>query len=324
MRLFVTGLAAFALTSGAFAGGDGDCLWDNDLEPDGFNARAVSPPVFPDIRVADDFTVTDDLGWAIRDFHCTVVEDAGWVPSGRIEVTFYADGGGCPGPAIAQRLVPVERMATGGQLFDRDVYEYWAFFAPIELGPRRYWVGHRDPLGAGAGTNYWVTSSGGEGETSPGCFSLDAGATWVTEGPDWDHAFKITGAINCTPCKGDINGDCVVSFDDLLQVLSAWGPCPGPTSCNDPPACPAATCGPQEECFCFMTFEGDRDCHLDFSCSNPECPGGSGDCPTGWSCYVETCCGVPVCAPDEDLCQNGAAPRPVSVLSGPTASGLKK
>ncbi len=29
------------------------------------------------------------------------------------------------------------------------------------------------------------------------------------------------------PCPGDVNGDRVVSFADLVAVLSAWGPCKG-------------------------------------------------------------------------------------------------
>jgi hypothetical protein len=313
-----------ALTSGAFAGG-GECLWDNNIVSDGVNGRALSPPGFPDIRVADDFVVRDANGWAVSDFHAAVIEDAAWVTSGRITITFYAAGGECPGAAIATRAVPVERSATGRQHFGRDEYEYWATFPEVILPPGRYWVGHRDAAGSGVGTNYWMTSDGGEGADTIACFSLDAGATWNPEGgPEWDHAFKITGRVNCEPCKGDINGDCFVNFDDLLQVLSGWGPCPDPTSCNDPPQCPAATCGPAEECFCFMTFEGDRDCHLDFFCENPACPGGSGDCPAGWSCYVETCCAEPTCAPDEDLCINQVAPRPVTALSGPTAAGLQK
>jgi len=47
----------------------------------------------------------------------------------------------------------------------------------------------------------------------------------------WDESdatFSVTGGID-----GDVNGDGVVNVEDLLQLLTAWGPCP------DPPAqCP--------------------------------------------------------------------------------------
>jgi len=38
-----------------------------------------------------------------------------------------------------------------------------------------------------------------------------------------DHFTIIKG----TPCAGDVNGDAVVNVADLLDLISAWGPCPG-------------------------------------------------------------------------------------------------
>ncbi len=40
-----------------------DLLWDNDIESNELNGRAISPPAFPDIRVADDFTIEDGDRW---------------------------------------------------------------------------------------------------------------------------------------------------------------------------------------------------------------------------------------------------------------------
>ena len=324
MRSIVTALTAMALTSGAFAGG-GECLWDNNIVSDGVNGRALSPPGFPDIRVADDFVVRDANGWAVSDFHAAVIEDAAWVTSGRITITFYAAGGECPGAAIATRAVPVERSATGRQHFGRDEYEYWATFPEVILPPGRYWVGHRDAAGSGVGTNYWMTSDGGEGADTIACFSLDAGATWNPEGgPEWDHAFKITGRVNCEPCKGDINGDCFVNFDDLLQVLSAWGPCPGGDACPDPGTCEAGfpACD-GKGCLCFLTPGGGGSCQTSAPCDQPLCPGGQGDCPSGFVCIIESCCGVPTCIAPEFLCDTGASAPPIP--SGVrTTTGIQK
>lgn len=323
MRSLIIGMSALALTSGALAGG-GD-LWDNNMEPDGFNGRALSPPNFPDIRVADDFVVSDPAGWRISDFHVTVIEDIDWVSSGRMEFVIYRNGD-CPGPVLGGNLVPIERMATGDELFGRAVYEYWAFFDPIKLPRGRYWIGHRDPGGQGVGTNYWLTSDGGPdgAGTAFGCFSLDAGQTWQTQGEGWQMAFKITGAINCEPCKGDINGDCFVNFDDLLQVLSGWGPCPSSGCpeggvCGDFPACG------DEGCLCFMRFGGGGICFDGATpCDQPLCLGGPGDCPPGWECAVETCCGEPICVPPERLCDTSGPRLPPPPAGTPTVSGIQK
>ena len=110
MRHFVTALIALALTSGTFCGED-DCLWDNDLIPDGWNGRGVSPPQFPDTRVADNFVIpARDKAWVLRGFHATVIEMEGWIPGTLLEVNIYADGGNCPGALIAQVSGRFERI----------------------------------------------------------------------------------------------------------------------------------------------------------------------------------------------------------------------
>ena len=77
-KVLAAGLAVafFAGTASA------QLLWDNNIEPDGFSGRAVSPPNFPDIRVADDFVVPQGLRWVIRDAHFDLVEDAAWTDAG--------------------------------------------------------------------------------------------------------------------------------------------------------------------------------------------------------------------------------------------------
>ena len=69
--LIVAVLALFAGTASAAI------LWDNGIVPNGVNGRAISPPAFPDIRVADDFTVPAGETWWIDDAHFNVIEDGG-------------------------------------------------------------------------------------------------------------------------------------------------------------------------------------------------------------------------------------------------------
>ena len=65
-------MTALALTSNATAG---NVLWDPPIVANGFNGRAVSPPGFPDIRVADDFTIGGDT--SVSGAHFGMIEDAG-------------------------------------------------------------------------------------------------------------------------------------------------------------------------------------------------------------------------------------------------------
>ncbi|MCP3905285.1 MAG: hypothetical protein GY715_16790 [Planctomycetes bacterium] len=50
-------------------------------------------------------------------------------------------------------------------------------------------------------------------------FSITIPATGV-------YLIRIAG-IDCNPVVGDVNGDCSVSFADILEVIGAWGPNPG-------------------------------------------------------------------------------------------------
>jgi hypothetical protein len=170
----------------------GDCTWDNNMVPNGFNGRAISPPSFPDIRVADDFVV--DAVCTLNAVHANVIEDAGWTDGGDGEVCIYDDTGGAgPGPALACFTATLNKTATGDVYFGREDYDYCYDGFNAILTPGTYWVGHRNANGGGAGTNYWMTSDGvpdGIGSDT-GWFSLDAGATWTAEGAGWHHAFAI-------------------------------------------------------------------------------------------------------------------------------------
>jgi hypothetical protein len=312
------------VTGVSLAGGrceDNPVLWDNDVVPNGFNGRAISPPVFPLIRVVDDFTITDSDGWDIKDFHPTCIEDGGWVPTLPLVVYIYADNPqtGCPGQLLNEITTDaVDRRDLGFQLFGRQVYAYSICFPSKKLLPGKYHIGHRWPNAGGAGTNYWLTSNGGEGTARTGCFSLDSGTTWVDQGAGWHHAFTITGDVNgggkC--CQEDIDKDCDVDFQDLLHLLAAWGPCPGQGECVGQVCGEFVPCE-GDVCFCFRTRPGDPSsgrCVNDFPCANPQCP--DGVCPAGMQCVYDTCCGAPTCAPT--TCELSPAERE---LLGPTATG---
>lgn len=322
MRRYATSLVACA-TVAVLAGtsmGQNLC-WDNDLEPNGVNGRATSPPGFPDIRVSDDFTVPDGTEWIVADFHKTNIEDATWnIGDGSHEVTIYADAGGCPGARLNQQVVGnVQREFQGFQLFDRDVYSYWIRIDGVPLPPGMYHISSRWPNGGGNGTTYWATSEGGEGTDKTGCFSLDAGATWQNEGAGWNHAFEVTGICEggCTPCPGDIDVDCKVTFNDLLILLANWGQCDGGEegNCDDPGTCDQGFTPCQDVCFCFSvdldndgTIEGF--CGESVSCAGlTPCPNGQPDCPAGFVCQFATCCpDGNVCIDEGTKCE-GAGPR---------------
>ena len=204
--LIVALLALFAGTANAGIlfdnsqnGGENVVLWDNDIVPNGFSGRAISPPSFPDIRVADDFTVPPGDTWWIKDAHFNIIEDAGWTHGGEVTVTFWDDVNNFPGARIAERTVSMEdgkfeRMDTNDEYFGRADFDYWvAFNDQIELGGGKYWISIRSDLGGGAGTNYWMTSKGGPNDSKTGAFSLDEGNSWNDEGAGWHHAFTITG-----------------------------------------------------------------------------------------------------------------------------------
>ena len=177
-----------------FAGED-EMLWDNGLIYTHNGGRAISPPVFPDIRVADDIVVRD-AGWVITTLTVTTLEDAGWDDGGDITVFIYEDTeGNGPGPIREQVTVPFRTIATGDIYFGREEFHYWIDNLSITLPAGKYWTGIRNGNGRGAGTNYWEGSNAGKDApgSDTGWFSVDGGATWRPEGSTWHHAFQIRG-----------------------------------------------------------------------------------------------------------------------------------
>ncbi|KAK6355958.1 hypothetical protein TWF718_000334 [Orbilia javanica] len=72
-------------------------------------------------------------------------------------------------------------------------------------------------------------------------------------------------------------------------------PCP-------PTICKAQTCGnfikrcdSKNDCWCGKSAEGTAVCFQNSWCSGLKQCKSTRDCPQGFTCFVETCCGVPVC-----------------------------
>ena len=199
MRKSIAIVVVLALFAGS---ANAALLWDNEMTPNGFSGRAISPPNFPDIRVADDFTVDISGRFTIEDFHANVIEDAGWTDGGEITLEIRADSGGQPGDIVGSHTGEYTRMFLDMQYFGRDDYDYWIEGIDISLPDGTYWATIRNASGGGAGTNYWMTSDGGaDGPgSSTGFFSLDGGGSWAEEGAGWHHAFQVTGVPEPTTC----------------------------------------------------------------------------------------------------------------------------
>jgi hypothetical protein len=187
------------------------CIWDNNVITDGVSGRALSPPSFPNIRVVDDFVVPLG-GCIIEDLALAVIEDTTWEDGGIVEVSIRRDGGGGPQrgeEGIVERVLrPFSKAGTGDVYFGRTSFEYYVEDVGIPLSAGRYWLGVRNPLGNGSGTNYWITSDGGPDgmESSNGYFSLDGGETFQIEGLRWHHAFVITTGLQLGACCQPTSG----------------------------------------------------------------------------------------------------------------------
>ncbi len=191
-------LVVAMLFSGSASAG---VLWDNGIVPNGSGARALSPPVFPDIRVADDVTFGGSV--QINGFHANVIQDGGWFHDGMITFEVRADtGGNGPGDILATHTGEFTSIDTGDDYFGRDDFDYWIEGIDISLGAGTYWLTIRNEGGGGAGTNYWMVSEGGiDGPgSSTGYFSLDSGENWTNGGDGWHHAFVVTGVPEPSTC----------------------------------------------------------------------------------------------------------------------------
>jgi hypothetical protein len=226
-------IGAVAVLPWIAAAADPVLLWDNGITAES-NGHAISPPVWPLIRQADDFVI-DDEAWLVTDIVYQVFEDAGWTRGDALETFFYAEGDGdVPGPQSRMFTTDFVEEFTGRQLFGRDEYLYFVNDVPLALGSGRHWLGPRNPDGGGEGTNYWVECLVGNGDcgadadgTFPNADSFDEGQSWQTHGSPYNFQFQLFGfrAIDASPfvfevTRGErIGGGLLSLADDDDEVL---------------------------------------------------------------------------------------------------------
>jgi hypothetical protein len=102
------------------------------------------------------------------------------------------------------------------------------------------------------------------------------------------------------------SGSGLHSVPNTISIVSsspenrAIGACCAPYACDQGEPCATGInwCNGRFDCYCFQTADGGSNCAADFGCSGrTPCPNGQSDCPAGEICYVNTCCGDPVCGP---------------------------
>jgi hypothetical protein len=206
-----------------------DVQWDNNVQSNGKNGRAISPPLFPNIRVVDDIEVHPG-GWSIDEIALHVVEDATFNGGNRIQVYIYEDSDAQPGSLVLTREGSYRRAAWGCCYFGRSDYRYVigpSDIDPILLSGGRMWIGFRNSGAGGAGTNYWLTSDGGPdgSDGSTGYFSLDAGSTWQAEHEGWHHAFVLGDSTGPPGACCLITGQCLpdLSRSECDAADGEWG-----------------------------------------------------------------------------------------------------
>jgi hypothetical protein len=83
-------------------------------------------------------------------------------------------------------------------------------------------------------------------------------------------------------------------------------------------------------CVCFETSSGGGICGVGTtpcSASGGSCPNGQSDCPTGFTCVVDSCCGAAECFPNSETCpadeERGGAfgARPYAPTGSPSFAG---
>jgi PKD repeat protein len=132
---------------------------------------------------------------------------------------------------------------------------------------------------------------------------------------DFGRSIFFNPCESGNPCNGDFLCDGDVDADDVSKFLKDFGrsqffnPCP---ACEEGDWCPYCEgkecltytfdCNPNVPCACFRTAEGSGVCIDSVLCTNPTCTT-SADCGPHEVCIVDTCCPLPICAPN--VCTDG-------------------
>ncbi len=143
-------------------------------------------------------------------------------PTDGFTVTYWTNAGNRPGNPIAtfsmQSGLQVQRIGTNDSDYqDRRIFQYKASHAPVMLQPgQTYWIEVRNFVNGVA----WRWQSHDKSGTGNGAVQDPS------PGSDWSFTFPIEDLAWClaldTSCAVDTNGDGVIDFGDLNNVLDAY------------------------------------------------------------------------------------------------------
>jgi hypothetical protein len=148
-----------------------------------------------------------------------------------ITVIFREDAAGSPGAAI-ETYGPQDadmRDDTGVDLFGVDEYHY-VFNTPsrIVLPAGTYWIELYNDTSANTDSWFWEV-----GDADPIFGIIGSAFTFTLPEEPWsldavnDFALRFNVGGGGQPCPWDLDGNDVVNVFDLLDLLGAYGPCPG-------------------------------------------------------------------------------------------------
>jgi len=305
------GTGSDTLPSGAYAGIDftGDCVADSNLVlfgPATIRKRgpADDSEYFPGLRPVDghlDVVNTELVAMSLTGGGVVLTAGGGW---GAIPLRpSYGAVAEQPGdPSLADsffdvffevetpagrlyNLIPIRVETTVTCLPPDGIYAHIVGCTPLSTSPH---PGQGQIIAYLTSANHF---------TYPGCCF---GTSCVDPAPSY---CEEKGGTLVPDCLGDNNNN---QIDDACE-----GACCVPQTCT-PGTCEGgfSNCEGNPNCFCFTAAEGGGSCSQSHACAAlVPCPNGTSDCPLGQVCHVDTCCGGPVCEPEDCVTATAGQPR---------------
>ncbi len=210
----------------------GDLLWDN--YPNGFGSEFM-PSQFDDYFPFECQTADDFIGetWSIAGVKWTgrfLSDD--WLDPPDWNIIFYADAGekptGGPDDPTDTALALYHLTSDEVTMEPEGYFHAWSTELPdafVTAPGERYWIVLQAVF---LYPPQWCICEALDSQL--GCASqygfpmLDI--PYWTSSDARDMCFRLFGSVLPPPCPADVNDDGMVDVLDLLEVLSAWGPCP--------------------------------------------------------------------------------------------------
>lgn len=193
-----------------------------DTTPIGNNPNPVPAPFpSPEWYWAAQSFVTDGQSYALGQIDI-IAGDENAAPV--VVAELRADNAGAIGTLITTLVAP----SFVGSQSPRTLVPA----SPVSLAPATiYWVvlGSQAPGDGTLGWSYANTNlSQGTGLIGLFADSTDSGGTWnyASASPYFIQVIAEPEPPQCVQCPGDVNGDDIVGFADITQILVNWGNCP--------------------------------------------------------------------------------------------------